>query len=598
MDAHPVSRRKSLRLRLPLAIASILVLTFAGFLWATTRMLEEELVAAAGDRAAAATDQLAELLAQSVGRNRTDAERMAALAAVRQFATTPSAAMRENARLALAGRKTSAAALEIRDAQGRRLLAVPETARAAADHTDISPGIEPFRADGETVTYEIRAPIEPLASTGGAPAGANTSGAALVVRRQLTGGQNTETLNRLIGSGGAMAIGNRHDDVWTDFAKLRPAPLVPRDASGIAEYRPAGGGRKVGALRLIDDTPWAVWVEFPREAVVAPARTLMQRMLLIGLLCVVGVAALVWIVTSRITRPLHALADASEAIAGGDLSERVRVNREDEIGRLGHAFNAMAARIADAHQRLEERVAQRTASLEAANRELEAFSYSVSHDLRAPLRHVSGFTSLLEQSAGPALGPEARGHLQTIRDAAARMGQLIDDLLGFSRIGRAPLEQRPVDLNQLVGEARQEVINATGANHVTWDIHPLPAAHGDPSLLRLVLTNLLSNAVKYSARQPSARVEVGTVPGAAGEVVVYVRDNGEGFDMRYAQRLFGVFERLHPAEQFEGTGIGLANVRRIVERHGGRAWAEAVEGQGATFYVALPAAMETEAALG
>jgi light-regulated signal transduction histidine kinase (bacteriophytochrome) len=320
-------------------------------------------------------------------------------------------------------------------------------------------------------------------------------------------------------------------------------------------------------------------------------------MLLIGLLCIVGVASLVWIVISRITRPLHALADASEAIAGGDLSERVRVDREDEIGRLGHAFNAMAARIADAHQQLEERVAQRTASLEAANRELEAFSYSVSHDLRAPLRHVSGFTSLLEQSAGPALGPEARGHLQTIRDAAARMGQLIDDLLGFSRIGRAPLDQRPVDLNQLVREARQEVIDATGANHVTWNIHPLPAAHGDPSLLRLVLTNLLSNAVKYSARQPAARIDVGTAPGAKGEVVVYVRDNGEGFDMRYAHRLFGVFQRLHSAEQFEGTGIGLANVRRIVERHGGRAWAEAIEGQGATFYVALPAAPETEAAL-
>jgi light-regulated signal transduction histidine kinase (bacteriophytochrome) len=219
------------------------------------------------------------------------------------------------------------------------------------------------------------------------------------------------------------------------------------------------------------------------------------------------------------------------------------------------------------------------------NQELEAFSYSVSHDLRAPLRHVSGFAALLEQSSA-ALGDAEKRYISTIVTAARRMGQLIDDLLAFSRVGRTAIHETRVDLNELAAEVRQEVsAMATGA--IDWHLEPLPAVRGDRALLRLVLVNLFSNAVKYSSTQPIPRVTVGsTVNGR--EATVFVRDNGVGFDMEFADKLFGVFQRLHRSEEFEGTGIGLANVRRIVQRHGGRTWAEGAVNQGATFSFSLP----------
>jgi PAS domain S-box-containing protein len=232
---------------------------------------------------------------------------------------------------------------------------------------------------------------------------------------------------------------------------------------------------------------------------------------------------------------------------------------------------------------------RRAAELAMVNDELEAFSYSVSHDLRAPLRHVTGFASLLKRSAIGRLNDTEARHLQTIVDAAARMDRLIDDLLAFSRMGRAALAPQHVSLDALVRDAQQD-LHAAPDQSVVWTIHPLPEVDGDPAMLRLVLVNLLSNALKYSAARAIATIEVGVQPGAADETIVYVRDNGAGFDMQYAHKLFGVFQRLHSAEEFEGTGIGLANVRRIINRHGGRTWAEGVVGEGATFYFTLPIA--------
>jgi two-component system NtrC family sensor kinase len=228
--------------------------------------------------------------------------------------------------------------------------------------------------------------------------------------------------------------------------------------------------------------------------------------------------------------------------------------------------------------------------LKSRNEELDAFSYSVSHDLRAPLRHLIGFASLLAQSSAVGLGDRERHYVATIVDAATRMGQLIDDLLAFSRLGRTAMATESVDLDEVVRSAQGEL--ATHGRDIVWRIGPLPSVAGDPSLLRLMFINLLSNAIKYSSTRERSEIEVGV---AAAEdrrqSVVFVRDNGVGFDMAYADKLFGVFQRLHSAEEFEGTGIGLANVRRIVARHGGRVWAESALGSGATFYVALPTAL-------
>ncbi|HEY7511502.1 MAG TPA: ATP-binding protein [Vicinamibacteria bacterium] len=229
------------------------------------------------------------------------------------------------------------------------------------------------------------------------------------------------------------------------------------------------------------------------------------------------------------------------------------------------------------------------ARVRALNEELEAFTYSVSHDLRAPVRHVSGFVDLLRRRADAAYDDTTRRHLDTIARSAAHMGQLIDDLLGFARMGRTELMRTRVSLGRLVRELVAE-LRATG--DVEWQVQDLPEVAADPSLLRVVLANLLGNALKYTRTRERPRIEVGARPADGAEVVVFVRDNGVGFDMQYADKLFGVFQRLHPAEDFEGTGIGLATVRRIVHRHGGRTWAEGEVDRGATFYFSLPEAKE------
>ena len=229
---------------------------------------------------------------------------------------------------------------------------------------------------------------------------------------------------------------------------------------------------------------------------------------------------------------------------------------------------------------------QRATQLEAANRELEAFSYSVSHDLRAPLRHVDGFANLLQKQSGAALDDQGRRFLATISESARRMGRLIDDLLSFSRMGRAHMQLAPVDLDALVTTVVRDGRFPAG---VEWQIAALPRVQGDHAMLRQVWINLIDNAVKYSGKVAHPRIEIGSQPDAnAGELVFFVRDNGAGFDMRYADKLFGVFQRLHGVTEFEGTGIGLANVRRIIARHGGRTWAESELGRGATFYFSLP----------
>jgi light-regulated signal transduction histidine kinase (bacteriophytochrome) len=236
---------------------------------------------------------------------------------------------------------------------------------------------------------------------------------------------------------------------------------------------------------------------------------------------------------------------------------------------------------------LEQRVQKRTQQLELANKELEAFSYSVSHDLRAPLRHINGFVEILQSTAGAALDSESRGFLDTIADSARQMGKLIDDLLAFSRMGRTEIRFAPVKLESIVAEAVRELRQECEGRDVRWDIHSLPEVHGDPAMLRQVFINLLSNALKYSRTRARSEIEI-KASETAEEHIISVRDNGVGFDNAYAHKLFGVFQRLHPVQEFEGTGIGLAIVRRVIARHGGRVWAEGVVDQGATFFLSLP----------
>jgi PAS domain S-box-containing protein len=250
-----------------------------------------------------------------------------------------------------------------------------------------------------------------------------------------------------------------------------------------------------------------------------------------------------------------------------DITERKR--REEEI------------------RALNEELGKRTTELEAINKELEAFAYSVSHDLRAPLRHMSGFTELLQKNAAAVLNEKSRRYVGMIMESAKRMGNLIDDLLAFSRIGRAETHKKVVSLEQLVQEALSEVRQETEGRNIEWKIGALPTWYGDGSMLRLVLVNLISNAAKFTRTRPKAEIEIGCTDQKQDQVVIFIRDNGVGFNMKYVNKLFGVFQRLHPPEAFEGTGIGLATVQRIVHRHGGRVWAEGLVDEGATFYFSL-----------
>jgi light-regulated signal transduction histidine kinase (bacteriophytochrome) len=233
-------------------------------------------------------------------------------------------------------------------------------------------------------------------------------------------------------------------------------------------------------------------------------------------------------------------------------------------------------------------LARQTIELEASNKDLEAFAYSTSHDLRAPLRHIAGYTELLQKSAAPVLDEKSRRYVAMILDAAKTMGVLIDDLLAFSRVGRAEAQNTLVDLGELVREVSGQIERDATGREIAWRTGALPSMEGDRSMLRVVFVNLIANAVKFTRTRPRATIEIGCVEGNKDDVIVFVKDNGVGFDMKYGDKLFGVFQRLHGLEEFEGTGIGLATVQRIIARHGGRVWAEGTVDGGATFYFSAP----------
>lgn len=275
---------------------------------------------------------------------------------------------------------------------------------------------------------------------------------------------------------------------------------------------------------------------------------------------------------------------------------RAKVEVFVELAQVRHSLQQEVAervRIGGEMSKLNMVLEQRNEDLTAANSDLEAFSHSVSHDLRMPLRHIQAYVSMIEESALARLTADEQRRLKGVREAAQRMSQLIDDLLAFSRIGRTTMRKTPVDLNALVRAVIAELQPEFKSRKVDWTLQHLPYTSGDRALLHQVFLNLLANAVKYTRTRAEARIQVFAIE-QDDELIVGVKDNGVGFDPVYSDKLFGVFQRLHSATDFEGTGVGLANVRRIVQRHGGRTWAESVLNEGATFYFSLPAPDKAE----
>jgi signal transduction histidine kinase len=390
-----------------------------------------------------------------------------------------------------------------------------------------------------------------------------------------------------------------------------PAAAAPAGSrytfTDLSLYQPVlAGTRQIGTVYLRSDLA-AMYERFT-----------LYGALMIGVIVLSGGVAVLLAgrLQRHVSQPLLALAETAQIVTRErDYSIRAQRFNDDELGQLTDAFNSMLERVQDqdlslrqARDRLrhevderaraeeavrglnvtlERRVAERTAALAAANKELESFSYSVSHDLRAPLRHVLGFVELLQDELKGQLSDRARRYIETIQRASTGMGQLIDDLLAFSRTNRSEMREVTVALDPLVRAVIDTLDGATKDRNIEWQIEPLPRVIGDPILLRQVFANLIDNAVKYSRMRNPACIAIGSTPSADGWAAIFVRDNGAGFDMAYAEKLFGVFQRLHRAEEFEGTGIGLATAERIVARHGGRIWAESAVDEGATFHVTL-----------
>lgn len=383
----------------------------------------------------------------------------------------------------------------------------------------------------------------------------------------------------------------------TDFSKVPPVSTALVGGRGTVQFiNPIDGEEELGAYMPLPGLRWAVVYEVPTQVAFAPIKYLTRSIMLAS----TGLAILLVLVGSsavrQIVKPLGQLTTAAAAIGAGDFSRRIEVRTGDEIERLADEFNGMATALANKEgqlrgyaEQLEQTVQDRTTALhqlEQANRELEAFSYSVSHDLRAPLVSMNGFSRILLEEHAPQLSDEARHYLQRVQDNARQMSHLIDDLLAFSRTSRQPLQKQPVAPADLARQALEALRTEQDGLCVEIAIDRLQTCEADPALLKQVFVNLISNALKFTPKREGARIQVGCQC-EGNKQIYFVQDNGVGFDMRHVDKLFGVFQRLHRSEDYPGTGVGLAIVQRIIQRHGGSVWADAELNRGATFYFTL-----------
>ncbi len=396
----------------------------------------------------------------------------------------------------------------------------------------------------------------------------------------------------------AACLYNEHGEIFARYPDTArddafpPAPLadgVRFEAGRLVGFTPVvqvKGSQRFGTLYLSSDM----------EAMYERLRLYGGIAVLVILIASIVAYALSRTLQRQVSDPIFSLAETARAVSDRrDYSVRAVKQSDDELGVLTDAFNHMLAQIQEQNEVLEKRVRERTAELELANGELEAFCSSAAHDLRTPLRAITGFADVLLDARAQIPPAEAQRYIRLIRDGSGEMSELISALLAFSRLGRQELSREAVDLTQVCRDAYKDLEGERAGRQVDLRLAELPPTEGDRALLRVVFVNLLSNALKYSRPRDVAVIEVGVTQDeeeGGKNPVYFVKDNGVGFDMQYTDRLFGVFQRLHHAHEFEGTGVGLATVRRIIERHGGRIWAEAALDAGATFFFTLPIHVE------
>ncbi|MCW3119631.1 MAG: hypothetical protein JWM28_3713, partial [Chitinophagaceae bacterium] len=397
--------------------------------------------------------------------------------------------------------------------------------------------------------------------------------------------------SQLLGTKAALYIGNADGRLWTDLTKpVNPPPVdnILAASEAYFDYSRPKASPVIARARPVANTQWMLLLEFSQQTILEGAKRFLSWLLIIGgVITAVGIT-LAWIMSRNITEPLKKLTAAATTMASGNYTASVDVARKDELGELAYAFNSMAVQIANAHNDLEQKVQERTAQLETVNKELEAFTYSISHDLRAPLRGIIGFTTILEEDYTNKLDDEAKRITSVIKSNTIKMGHLIDGLLTFSRMERKDIVKIKIHTNVMVNEVIDHLREQNAGSNLQWNIQPLPDINGDANTIRQVWVNLISNAIKYSAKKELPCIEIGTTI-QKGKTFFYIKDNGVGFDEQYKDKLFKVFQRLHGADEFEGTGIGLALVEKIILKHGGIIWGEGEKDKGASFYFSLPA---------
>jgi signal transduction histidine kinase len=451
---------------------------------------------------------------------------------------------------------------------------------AAAEITGKKPDINfvgKFYLVGDSLYYPIIATV----SSGG-----KAIGYFLRWRPMRTTPKAIAQLSQLIGTKAAFYFGNSDGTLWNDL--LRPVARPPFDTlSGhhTVTYERPGIGPVIASAMPVAGTKWIIRVELSQTLILEAANRFLYWMLAAGTILIIVGIFVAWLISRNFTRPLDRLMQATAAIASGDYSSPVAVDRRDELGKLAASFNSMSLQVSHAHDQLEKKVRDRTAELETANKELEAFSYSVSHDLRAPLRAVSGYAMMLKEDYEDSFDDEAKRITGNILSNVKMMGRLIDDLIAFSRLGKREPARRLVDMKALAESCVTALLPAWPEEKFSIVAGELPSCLGDEDLLKQVWMNLIGNAFKYSARKDEPFIEIGCADDPTP--VYFVRDNGAGFDMRYADKLFKVFQRLHSQEEFEGTGVGLALAKRIIDKHKGEIWAESAPGNGAVFYFRL-----------
>lgn len=619
-------RNLSIRQQLPLLICLLLVVLILLFGTISYLGIRRATMAIGQQRLRSLTEQLSSLFQQSAHTMASGTQTVAGDTGIVHFVTAaadprhapdPSVAMHTLSRL-LADSQT--VSVELRDPQGNVVLrdgrrqmssgavegfggrSVPLGDEEIAGDPDTD-FVGKFYVSADSMYYPVIATIRHEG---------RITGYLYRWRVVRTTPKSLAQLSQLMGSKAALYFGNTDGSLWTDMLKPVPAPPLESTKPHTTVSYTRAGGKVIADAMPVPGTKWVVLVELSNDQVLEAANRFLYWLIGIGAVLVITGSLTAWLISRSFTRPLDRLLRATTAIAGGDYSPIVTIDRNDELGKLASSFNSMAEQVRSAHEELENKVRIRTKELETVNKELEAFSYSVSHDLRAPLRAVSGYAMMLKEDYEATFDDEAKRITGNILSNVKMMGRLIDDLIAFSRLGKREVRRQMTDMRALTENCVAELKQTWPEDKFQVSVDPLPPCKGDEDLLKQVWMNLIGNAMKYSANKADPRITIGATAANGGATdnrggtdshgepvsrgatdngkghVYFVRDNGAGFDMKYADKLFKVFQRLHSHEEFEGTGVGLALVKRILDKHQGEIWAESIPGEGAVFYFRLP----------